>query len=247
MKIAVLSDIHGNAVALEAVLLEIDAEGVDSIICLGDVATLGPEPSRAVALLAQTGCQAVVSNHEQALLSPERMTELDIADELHSSLRWCREQLSTADMTYLGSFSETFFIDDRGEAGRASSGANAETGLNSTLLAYHGTPRSVTGKLLPGAGSEELQSALGDRRAQLYAGGHIHQQFSRTWGESIVLNPGSVGCPFSTESGSAGSRILPWAEYAIVTFAASLRVDLRRVDLPLERLVSILEPSELPI
>ena len=40
MKIALLSDIHGNAVALEAVLRDIDAEGVDLIICLGDVATL---------------------------------------------------------------------------------------------------------------------------------------------------------------------------------------------------------------
>jgi len=188
MKIAVLSDIHGNAVALEAVLLEIDAEGVDSIICLGDVATLGPEPSRAVALLAQTGCQAVVSNHEQALLSPERMTELDIADELHSSLRWCREQLSTDDMTYLGSFSETFFIDDRGEAGRASSGANAETGLNSTLLAYHGTPRSVTGKLLPGAGSEELQSALGDRRS---ASSTLRR---RTHTSAVLPDMGRIDC-----------------------------------------------------
>jgi predicted phosphodiesterase len=63
------------------------------------------------------------------------------------------------------------------------------------------------------------------------AGGHTHEQFVRRWGESVVLNAGSVGLAYEAAAGSA-PRNPPWAEYAIVTSNGdALRVELRRVAL----------------
>ena len=66
MRIALISDLHGNAVALEAVLAHADRMGVDETICLGDVATLGPRPREVVGMLRDRGCRCILGNHDSA-------------------------------------------------------------------------------------------------------------------------------------------------------------------------------------
>ena len=68
-KIAIISDIHGNLPALEAALAEIAAEGIERIICLGDVATLGPQPRAVIARLRALGCPVVMGNTDAILLA----------------------------------------------------------------------------------------------------------------------------------------------------------------------------------
>ena len=60
MRIAIISDIHGNMVALSAVLEDIKAKNVDKILCLGDVATLGPEPNAVIKMLKKLGCPCIM-------------------------------------------------------------------------------------------------------------------------------------------------------------------------------------------
>jgi predicted phosphodiesterase len=60
MRVALISDIHGNLVSLEAVLADIDREGVDQIVCLGDVAGLGPQPREILARLQALGCICIM-------------------------------------------------------------------------------------------------------------------------------------------------------------------------------------------
>ena len=72
MQIALISDIHGNYTALEAALADIDRRHVDAIICLGDVATIGPQPRQVLDKLKELGCPCILGNHESALLEPER-------------------------------------------------------------------------------------------------------------------------------------------------------------------------------
>ncbi|RMH27003.1 MAG: metallophosphoesterase [Planctomycetota bacterium] len=68
MPTAVISDIHGNAVALRAVLADIDSRGVDRIICLGDIVGYGPEPLPCVDLVAQRCAWSLIGNHDFAVL-----------------------------------------------------------------------------------------------------------------------------------------------------------------------------------
>ena len=70
MRVALISDIHGNDVALRAVLADIRRRGVDQIVCLGDVATLGPSPQRTVDLVVELNCPCIMGNHDAFLLEP---------------------------------------------------------------------------------------------------------------------------------------------------------------------------------
>ena len=63
--IALISDIHGNAVALDAVLADIAAQGADHIVCLGDAVACGPEPEAVIERLREVGCACVVGNTDE--------------------------------------------------------------------------------------------------------------------------------------------------------------------------------------
>lgn len=71
MRIALISDIHGNTVALDAVLASLEQRPVDRVVCLGDVATTGPQPREALAVLQALACPMVMGNTDAWLLNPE--------------------------------------------------------------------------------------------------------------------------------------------------------------------------------
>ena len=70
MRLALISDIHGNYSALQAVLDDLSLQHADSIVCLGDIATNGPQPKQVIAEMQKIGCPSIVGNHDQALLDP---------------------------------------------------------------------------------------------------------------------------------------------------------------------------------
>jgi predicted phosphodiesterase len=70
VRIALISDLHGNMVALRAVLDRIQSEWVDRIICLGDVATLGPAPTRVIETLADLGCPCILATMTSSCSTP---------------------------------------------------------------------------------------------------------------------------------------------------------------------------------
>ena len=71
MQVALISDIHGNAVALDAVLEEIEQEDPDQIVCLGDIAAPGPQPIAVIERIQQLDCPVIMGNTEEQLLSRE--------------------------------------------------------------------------------------------------------------------------------------------------------------------------------
>jgi predicted phosphodiesterase len=81
MRTALISDLHGNDVALRAVLAHIADARVDRIVCLGDVATLGPAPQRVLETLAELACPCILGNHDEFLLDADlirRYTEIPV-------------------------------------------------------------------------------------------------------------------------------------------------------------------------
>ena len=77
MRIGLISDIHGNLVSFESVLADIDRAGVDRVVCLGDVAAIGPQPCEVVA----KGVQTVGRIHESSLRSLQNYTCCQEADQ----------------------------------------------------------------------------------------------------------------------------------------------------------------------
>ena len=84
MRIGLISDIHGNLIALESVLSELKREQVDSMICLGDVAALGPQPHEVIERLRKLNCPVVMGNTDDWYLQP--LPEGD--DELRELAGW---------------------------------------------------------------------------------------------------------------------------------------------------------------
>lgn len=221
MRIALISDIHGNAVALEAVTREIDRAGVDQIVCLGDVATLGPRPGPVIEMLRELGCPCVLGNHDAFLLDPGLAEAYTEAPEIVEAVRWCRAQLSEEQLDHLRSFMPVIELPDAG----------------SGLLCFHGSPRSHTDDLLATTTPEELDRMLGGHDAAVMACGHTHIQMLRQHRGTLIVNPGSVGFPFKEHVGGRPPELLPHAEYAVIeTSGGALGVDLRRVSLEIDAL-----------
>ncbi len=217
MKIALVSDIHGNFVSFQAVLEDINKNNVDQIICLGDVATTGPQPKQVVTLLRSLGCIGITGNHEDYLLDSAKRHQSRWAD----TLDWCLEQLSEGDLDYLRSFQPWVTV---------------ELDKKNNLLCFHGSPRSNLDLIMPSTSDEALKQMLEGHTATIMAGGHTHIQLLRRYENSLVINVGSVGLPFDHYLPQGDEkRVVPWAEYTIVTcLNGAPSIDFRRVHVDFE-------------
>ena len=177
MKIAVLADIHGNAIALEAVLAEIDVCGADLVVQLGDVANGPLDPVGSVRLLRERDMLHVRGNGDRMVAAPA-------AEAVTQSARFARERLTAEDIRWLGDCPLT------------QSGAG--------WFACHGTPQSDMGYLTevvtPGGAQpstpEEVAGRLSGIDAGLILSGHTHVvREVRLPDGRLVVNAGSVGLP----------------------------------------------------
>jgi predicted phosphodiesterase len=236
MRIGLIADVHGNLVALETVLAELlGREPVDRLLCLGDVAALGPQPTEVVARLRELGCPSVLGNTDAWLLNrpPANLTGPSGIAMAEIS-RWCADRLSAADREYLRSCPPTRRMD---------------LGEGLELLCFHGSPRSFDEVVSAGTPHGALSLMLSGHRATVFAGGHTHVQLFRRHGDAWVLNPGSVGLP-GVGPGMPDlpvNRRVRWAEYAVLEAAdGRLGVEFRRVPVDLGRTLEAASASGMP-
>lgn len=215
MRVALISDLHGNEVALQAVLRDIGQRGIDQVVCLGDVATLGPCPSQVIAILAERGYPCILGNHDAFMLDPTLISTYTDAPPVLAAVDWCRSRLTQAELSFLRSFSDRLEL---------------ELAPDVKLLLFHGSPRSHMEDLLCTASPEKLDEALKGHHAQVMAGGHTHIQMLRQHRGILLVNPGSVGMPFQEYAAGGPPTLLPHAEYATIEAKdGTLQVSLRRV------------------
>jgi putative phosphoesterase len=210
MRVALLADIHGNLLALDAVLEELGREEIDRIVCLGDVA-VGPQPRESLDRIRSLGCPVLMGNWDAWFLDgiPE------LPDELGRKLveigTWWADRLDEESRRYMRTFELALELDLDG----------------TTLLAFHGSPRSFEEGILATTPDEDLGDMLACVEAPLLVCGHTHFQLLRRVGDRLIVNPGSVGLPFRRDGGVM--QIAPWAEYGLLTVDGErLGVDLRR-------------------
>ena len=232
-KIAILADIHGNLPALEAVLAKISAEGIERIVCLGDVATLGPQPREVIARLRLLGCPVVMGNTDAILLAPQRDKSTMSDDWSNEAFdNWCARQLTDDDLAYLRTFQPTISL---------------SLGDDVSLLCYHGSPRSYDDRIMAETPDATLHKMLGGTPAHIYIGGHTHQQMLRRHRDALVLNPGTVGFVKDAIAPAALIRNPSWAEYAVIVCdGGQLDVSLRRVPFDLDALFVAFDASGIP-
>jgi predicted phosphodiesterase len=99
MRLAVISDIHGNCDALKQVLADIDASDIDDTICLGDNIGYGPEPNEVIELLQERNIPSVVGNHELGVINPKFLSWFN--QPARQSLEWTIRSLTENSLTFI--------------------------------------------------------------------------------------------------------------------------------------------------
>jgi predicted phosphodiesterase len=232
MRIAVISDVHGNLIGLDAALADLQARPADQIVFLGDMIQGGPQPAEVVARLRTLACPVVMGNADAWLLTG-RATDAEPTSEQQRAVReWQLTGLSPDDRAYIESFQPTIEIGLGG--GRA-------------LLCFHGSPASFDEIILPATSEDEFQRMLGPFAPALMCGGHTHLQQIRRLGDTLFFNPGSAGFAYSHQQPEENFKADPWAEYALLTYEdGRIGLEFRRVPYSAEALVQVYLDSGRP-
>jgi predicted phosphodiesterase len=214
---ALISDIHGNAIALRATLEDIRRRGVDRIVCLGDVATLGPSPRECAQLVAEHAEQTVLGNHDDYVLDPCIADAHNAVPMLREAIAWARQELGAEGSALLRRYTPT---------------VDVEVGVGLRLLGCHGSPRSYVEDLLAQTDVAQLDAAIGPTPADIIAAGHTHVQMLRQHRGRWLINPGSVGMPFRAFVAAGPPEVMGHAEYAMLESGpGGLACALHRVEL----------------
>jgi len=206
--LALVSDIHGNDLALAAVVAELERLGVEQVVCLGDVAEGGSQPAEVLDRLARLGWPVILGNADAFLLEVDPSSPEPATDEQLERRTWTLGQLSDAQLEQIRAFVPTLDVEVDGL----------------TLRAFHGSPRSYDDVVLPETPDGVAERLLGGSGVDLLAGGHTHLQWTRYVDGALYVNPGSVGLAYDRfDSEPVPIEV---AEYALVTGGS---VEFRRV------------------
>ncbi|WP_163538031.1 metallophosphoesterase family protein [Gracilibacillus sp. YIM 98692] len=224
MKIAFISDIHGNAVALDAVIQHIQKQRVDKICVLGDIAYRGPEPKRALDMVQSLDAQVIKGNADEWVVRGVQQGE--VPDKALKMMQveqaWIKEQLETKDIEYLEQL-PTELAFELGEV---------------RFHAFHATPDSLFEVILPDQSDGQLeQKLMKNAEADIYLYGHIHKAYTRHINGKTIINLGSVGLPFDG---------IPKASYTMVDISDGISVTNVRVPYDTEKVCKQYEDVQYP-
>lgn len=202
MKLGVISDIHANAPALSAVLVELDAQDVDAIVCLGDIIGVLGFPSETLHLIESNVDVCIRGNHDTRICDDRDWmpaTDYEAVEYNQTISELSDEQLDwITSLPEIETFNEALLAHSRPVDGKATGTEDGDTGV---------FPRDFVS-----IGADYLDGT----HMYLFLG-HTHRQhgvnLSRFDGvDGIVLNPGSVGFPYESKDG----ELVGEASYAIV-------------------------------
>jgi predicted phosphodiesterase len=205
VRVALLSDMHGNAVAFRAALADLEDADPDLIVSLGDVAQGGPQPRECVALLQELGCPCVYGNSDHILVALDFGSE-EADDRVLETAEWSREQLGEDGLAFLSGFEPT-----------------VRTGR---VLCCHATPASNEEVVLPDT------DGIPPVDADAVAAGHVHQQWLRRFDRTLWFCVGAIGVGRSCEYALVDDQTLA-IEFRRIDFDLDeLIADARAKDFP---------------
>ena len=227
MRIAVVSDIHGNLTALEAVIADLQQTAPDLILHGGDLADAGARPVEILDLIRELGWRGVAGNTDEMLFRPESLEEFASNSSAPPSLWAVIREMARATRAMLG--------EERIEWLRGLPSVQAQGAM--TLV--HASPESFWRAPTPEATDAELRSVYGALGQPIVAYGHIHRPYVRSLPRSqgreiIVANSGSVGLSYDGDCR---------ASYLLLDGG---NVTVRRVEYEVEKELQVLSTRDLP-
>ncbi|HEU0000629.1 MAG TPA: metallophosphoesterase family protein [Ktedonobacteraceae bacterium] len=222
MRIAVISDIHGNLTALEAVLQDLAQQPpVEHMVIAGDVCLNGPYPREALERVQALGCPVIQGNTDLEIVNqaPER------GEKKRTTVGWTREQIGPAGIDYLASLPFSHHI------------ANPH---GRDLLVVHANPLNLEDAIFPNASDVALEHLMGSVEEHIGAlvFGHLHIAYTRQWRHLLLVDVGSCGLP-RDEDHRAAYALLEWQD-------RSWQADIRRVPYDVQEVVKQLKACGIP-
>lgn len=220
MRIAVLSDIHGNLVGLDACLADLHAQGgADAIVAAGDLCLDGPKPKKVLQRLQEIGAQAIRGNTDRYLATAQSETPEETE---RAQLEWTRQDVGEKYLQWLAELPFAIRIGDEGNE----------------LLIVHANAVNDNEHVWPDADEATLERLIGNDRATAIAFGHLHLPYVRVWRGKILVNVASCGLPKDGD---------PRACYAIFTErAGGWEVKHRRVEFDVKKVATQLSNCGIP-
>ena len=222
MRVAVVSDVHGNLTALEAVIADLRTVAPDLVVHGGDLVGSGSRPADVIDRIRDLKWPGVVGNTDEMLWAPERLTEVLKSPQLHALRDVLLEEIVPSTRAAIG--------DLRLDWLRSLPLTWAAQGLT----VVHASPDSPWRAPLADAPDEELNRTYGPLGATAVVYGHIHRAYVRRLQAMVVGNSGSVSLSYDGD---------PRASYAVVDEG---QVSIRRVSYNIEEEISRLVEERYP-
>lgn len=221
----ILSDVHGNLPALEAVLADARSCRPNEIWNLGDFLGYGPFVNEVVDLLFEKCSAQVIGNYDLKVLKfPEKKNKWKKSKQKEKfiAFQWAWQHLSKKNAARLRDLPRQQY----------------QTVGRFEMLLTHGSPAKVSELVGPKTSMKRLRELAQMTHADIFLSGHTHVPFLKTVQQVTFINPGSVGRPEGRD---------PRASYAIVNqFCESFTVEFYRIQYDIERMVRALHAAGLP-
>ena len=222
MKIALISDIHANAIAFQAVLKDLTSQSVDLTVFLGDLSSRGIYPRESLGMLMNIHPLIAIKGNADGKFDEfdDKGNEIkkDNRDEIH---RWVENRLTKSDVATIKSFKPQECISDRGIA----------IGL------FHGSPESYGDRIYEDDPPDEILAKFQKTKLHIAAIGHTHVRMRKILPALELINPGAIGI-----SNDGELR----AGYGIRTVDKSVGYQQRNIEYPVKRYASEVEKSDIP-
>jgi putative phosphoesterase len=221
MRIAVLSDVHGNLLALDACLADLESQGgAEAIAVAGDLCLDGPKPKKVLQRLEEIGAACIQGNTDRYLCDETSDAGLTPAEA--AQVAWTRRELGERWLSWLRELPFALRIGED----------------DNQLLIVHANPKDEVEHLWPDADDAALTHLIGDERATAIAFGHLHLPYVRLWRGRLLVNVASAGLPKDGD---------PRACYAIFTERdGGWQVKHRRVPFDVKRVATQLSDCGIP-
>lgn len=222
MRIAIISDIHGNLTALEAVLQDLERQPpVDQLIVAGDLCLNGPHPREALERVRALGCPVIQGNTDLEIVTqaPQK------GEKKRTTVGWTREQVGADGIAYLESLPFSHRI------------SNSQ---GSDILIVHANPLNLEDAIFPNSSDAALQLLLGevDTGVGALAFGHLHIAYTRSWRHLLLVDVGSCGLP-RDEDHRAAYAMLDWQDNG-------WQAEIRRVPYDVQEVVKQIKTCGIP-
>ena len=226
MRVAIISDIHANITALEAVMADVHHQNVTSLYCLGDLVGYAPFPNEVIDRIRRDAMPTVMGNYDDgvgfdrddcgcAYRDPEERRRGDL------SLQWTRKTVDSDGKAFLRSLQSEIRFEADGKRFRL----------------VHGSPRRMNEYLFEDRPLSSFQRLAATSEADVLLFGHTHKPYTKRVDGVLFVNAGSVGKPKDGD---------PRACYVVMDTSGDVDVQFRRVPYDVQKVAGAIRGSELP-